>query len=150
LKKGVNVQQELLKKFKLDGLIVDDEELLDNLDNLLERTSLILPISQTKSKGITINKKNAISNDDLFRILNYNKHLITQAGEKIYSGKLRINPYRDSNNRTGLQNSDYKSILQFDAMLPENEYHEIINHGREAKKEVLKQIQQILEEENNA
>lgn len=145
LKKGVNVENELLKKFRLDGLIVDDDDLLENLDNLLVRSSLILPIGQTKAKGITINAKNAITHDDLFRILNYNKHLIKRAGEKIYSGKLQINPYRDSNNRTGLQYSDYKPILQFDAMLPENEYHEIINHGKEAKKEVLKRIQMILE-----
>ncbi|AKP66590.1 PD-(D/E)XK nuclease family protein [Companilactobacillus ginsenosidimutans] len=148
LKKGINVEQELLKKFKLDGLIVDDDELLENLDSLMGRTSLILPIGQTKSKGISINSKSALSQEDLARILNYNQHLIKQAGEKIYSGKLQINPFRDSNNRTGLQFSDYKSILQFDAMLPENEYHEIINHGRNAKKEVLKRIQLILEDGN--
>lgn len=149
VKKGVDVEKELLKKFKLDGLIVDDDELLENLDSLVSGASLILPISKSKAKGITINKKNAISNQDLYRILNYNRHLIKQAGEKIYSGKLQINPFRDSANRTGLQFSDYRPILQFDAMLPENEYHEIINHGREAKKVVLKRIEQILEEETN-
>lgn len=151
LKKNVDVQQELLKKFKLDGLIVADDELVENLDSLIVgRSSIILPLSQSKKNGITINKKNAISDDDLFKILNYNKHLITQAGERIYSGKLKINPYRDSSERTGLQFSDYKPILQFDAMLPENDYHEIVNHGVNAKKEVLKRINMILEEENNA
>lgn len=146
LKKGIDVEQELLKKFKLDGLIVDDEDLLDNLDLLMGNNSLILPLKQSKAKGVYIDQKHAISEDDLFKILNYNRHLIKQAGEKIYSGKLQINPYRDSNNQTGLQYSDYRPILQFDAMLPENEYHEIVNHGREAKKEVLKRIQMILEE----
>ncbi len=149
LKKKVDVQSELLKKFKLDGLIVDDDELLENLDDLMTRTSMILPISKTKTKGISINAKNALNQDDLENILNYNKRLITKAGEKIYSGNLEINPYRDSTNRTGLQFSEYKPILQFDAMLPENNYHEIVNHGRSAKKEVLKQIQNILEEDAN-
>ncbi|MQS88539.1 PD-(D/E)XK nuclease family protein [Companilactobacillus mishanensis] len=142
LKKGVDLQTELLKQFKLDGLIVNDEELISNLDNLISgRSSNILPLKNAKS-GVSINPKNAISDDDLFKILNYNKHLITNAGEKIYSGKLQINPYRDSQENTGLQFSDYRSILQFDAMLPENEYHEIIKRD---KTDVLNRIKSILE-----
>ncbi|MFC6323263.1 PD-(D/E)XK nuclease family protein [Companilactobacillus baiquanensis] len=135
---------ELLKKFKLSGLIVDDKELLDNLDTrLISGISTVLPMRKKKDGTIKVNESSLITKDDLFRILSYNKHLITQAGDDIYSGRLRLNPYRDRNLNTGLQYSDYKSIFEFDAMLPENDYHEIINYN---KKDVLEKIQSILED----
>lgn len=144
LNKKVKPDIELLKKFKLSGLIVDDEELLENLDTrLISGQSTVVPLRKKVDGTITVKENSLITKDDLFRILNYNKHLITKAGDDIYSGRLRLNPYRDRNLNTGLQYSDYKSIFEFDAMLPENDYHEIINYN---KKDVLVKIQSILED----
>ncbi|MFD1419064.1 PD-(D/E)XK nuclease family protein [Companilactobacillus keshanensis] len=144
LNKGVHPELELLKKFKLSGLIVDDADLIENLDTrLISGNSTVLPISKTKSGDVKVKGPNLVTPDDLFRILSYNKHLITKAGNDIYSGKLRLNPYRDRNLNTGLQFSDYKAIFEFDAMLPENDYHDIINYN---KQDVLEKIQSILED----
>ncbi|APX72808.1 PD-(D/E)XK nuclease family protein [Companilactobacillus allii] len=141
-KKGFT-DEDLLGKFKLKGLVLDDETLLKNLDTeLVNGPSPILPIKITKAHGLEAAPESVVSESDLFKILNYNRHLITKAGEKIYSGQLELNPFRDHEMKTGLEFSDYRPIFEFDAMLPENDYHEIINYK---KIDVLKQIEDVLE-----
>ena len=128
-----NIEEEILKTFKFKGLLLNDEQLLNNVDKA------------TKAKySPVVNRddKSVVSEGDLFKILNYNKHLIKQAGEKIYSGNLKLNPYRYKTT-TGLQYSDYQPIFEFDAMLPENDYHDVLNYNKE---NVIKQIQSILED----
>jgi len=142
-KTGTPLQQQILSKFKLQGILLNDEELLDNFD--LEARNKNTKRSD-KSPVVGFSKKEVITDDDLFKILNYNRHLIKNAGEKIYSGKLQLNPYRYAK-KTALQYSDYRPIFEFDAMLPENEYHDIINYNKE---DVLDKIGEVLEEEDNA
>ncbi|WP_164509370.1 PD-(D/E)XK nuclease family protein [Companilactobacillus jidongensis] len=136
---------DLLKEFKLKGLVLDDEQLLKNIDTKLigSGKSPIVPVKYKKDVGALGEPDSVLSQSDFFKVLNYNRHLITKAGEKIYSGKLNLNPYRDYQLKTGLTYSDYQSIFQFDAMLPENDYHEIIKYK---KIDVLKRIEDILED----
>ncbi|GEO63253.1 PD-(D/E)XK nuclease family protein [Companilactobacillus nantensis] len=142
-KSGTPLQQQILNKFKLQGILLNDEDLLDNFD-LEARTTK--DKRSSKSPVVSFGKKDVITDDDLFKILNYNRHLIKNAGEKIYSGKLNLNPYRYGK-KTALQYSDYRPIFEFDAMLPENEYHDIINYNKE---DVLDKIGEILEVEDDA
>lgn len=134
----------LLNEFKLKGLVLDDDKLLENIDSkLMSGKSPIVPVKYKKDEGFVGEPDSVLSQSDFFKILNYNRHLITKAGEKIYSGKLNLNPYRDYQLKTGLTYSDYQSIFEFDAMLPENDYHEIIKYK---KIDVLKRIENILED----
>ncbi len=142
LKEGIlntDIQRKILKEFQLNGLLLNDEDLVANMDKLaLTKTGKVASSSPVVKKT----SNNLIMEKDLAKILNYNKRLIKQAGEKIYSGKLNLNPYR-FNDVTGLQYSDYRSIFEFDAMLPENDYHDIKNYNKE---NVIKKIQTILED----
>jgi len=137
------LEQKILTNFKLQGILLDDKDLLDNFD-LDARTKK--DTRSSNSPVVGFGKNDVISDDSLFKILNYNRHLIKNAGEKIYSGKLKLNPYRFAQ-KTALQYSDYRPIFEFDAMLPENEYHDIINYN---KKDVLDKIDEILEGEDDA
>ncbi|MQS76403.1 hypothetical protein FHL06_08435 [Lactobacillus halodurans] len=139
-----NLDTQILRQFKLQGLLLDDEDLLENFD--VDARTKANKRSKT-SPVVSASDKDVVSDDDLFKILNYNKRLIKQAGETIYSGKLKLNPYRYQTT-TGLQYSDYRPIFEFDAMLPENDYHDVINYNKE---NVIKEIQTILEDgEDNA
>lgn len=132
------LEQQILSQYKLQGILLNDDDLLDNID-LSARTKDMKRSSKFAVVANT-NKDAVVSDDDLFKILNYNRYLIKQAGEKIYSGKLKLNPYR-FNKKDGMQYSDYRSIFEFDAMLPENEYHDIINYNKE---DVLNKIDEII------
>ncbi|MHC6120188.1 PD-(D/E)XK nuclease family protein [Companilactobacillus sp. FL22-3] len=141
--KKVPLHQQILANFKLQGILLDDKELLDNFDLQARNKN---HTRSSNSPVVSFSKKDVISDADLFKILNYNRRLIKNAGEKIYSGKLALNPYR-YDKKTALQYSDYRPIFEFDAMLPENDYHDIINYNKE---DVLERIEEILEGEENA
>src|SRR5699024_1182202 len=78
-KKQVPLSEQILTQFKLQGILLNDEELLDNFDTEA-RTSK--NVRSSRSPVVSFGKDNVISDDDLFKILNYNRRLIKQAGEK--------------------------------------------------------------------
>lgn len=141
---------EVLKGFKMNGILLDDFELRDKFDTTFE------PVDHKKTKtkdayqslkpSPTIDrngKKTLFTEDELNDILQYNQYLIEKAGENIYSGELKLNPYRKGQ-ISALKYSDFQPIFQFDAMLDENEYHDIVDNG---KKDILKAIREKLDKE---
>ena len=141
---------EVLKGFKMNGILLDDFKLRDKFDTTFE------PVDHKKTKtkdayqslkpSPTIDrngKKTLFTEDELNDILQYNQYLIEKAGENIYSGELKLNPYRKGQ-ISALKYSDFQPIFQFDAMLDENEYHDIVDNG---KKDILKAIREKLDKE---
>ncbi|MHC9536544.1 PD-(D/E)XK nuclease family protein [Dellaglioa sp. BT-FLS60] len=133
----------LLKVNQMDGLLLEDDQLLGNLDTDFadESTgySMIYPFRKTK-KGFTSpssRSKKLITQEDLNLLLGHNKKLIMKAANDIFSGTTALSPARWNAKKTALQYSPYKSIFQFDAMLPENNYHEISKLSWEDIKERL-------------
>ena len=56
-----------------------------------------------------------------------------------------MNPYRQGKSKSALTYSDYKDIFFFDAMLRQNQYHEIT---RLSKKDLLSKIKERLGKED--
>ncbi|WP_181190319.1 hypothetical protein, partial [Bombilactobacillus bombi] len=73
-----------------------------------------------------------VSPQEFQQMLTYNQQLITQAANKILSGDNRLSPLREDKQTTALQYSDFLPIMQFDAMLPENNYRNLENLNKKA------------------
>ncbi|MDO1605441.1 PD-(D/E)XK nuclease family protein [Lactobacillus sp. YT155] len=134
------------KDYRLKGLIINNEKNQELLtaDGLDEKNSSDIYNLRLKKDG-TISSTEQINESELKELLKYNKELIIQAGEKILSGEINLNPYRKNDQQTALQNTNYKSIFEFDAMLPENNYREIKSI---TKKELLNQLTAKEEDKN--
>ncbi|RRK10666.1 ATP-dependent helicase [Lactiplantibacillus garii] len=139
----------LLKENKYRGILVDDPQLLDHLDSELQDTtgtSKVYPFRRKKdgsySGGIG---QSLVTNAQLERLLQHNSQLIVKAAEAIFAGSIDLNPIRLNDKTTALQYSPYLAIMQFDAMLPENNYRDL-----EPLKpaEVLARLKAELEENN--
>ena len=148
---NLNVNQEILKEHRYKGLLIEQPQTdyLANLDPKAESTnSLLYPVKYTKSAGYKVTNDNSgVTTDELQLLLQHNQELLIAAANEIFSGKLRIAPYKLSDQETGLQYTDYKSIMMFDAMLPENRYHILPTLG---KADVLNQLKPKKEDEPNA
>lgn len=109
-------QINFMKHFKYQGLCINDPEVLELMDQSYEdKNSLIYPIS-TKAE-----KKQLLNEQEFKQVLQYNRHLLIQAGKHIYEGDVLLNPVK-SNTHKACDYCEFKSICQFDAMLPENNY----------------------------
>ncbi|QFP79583.1 PD-(D/E)XK nuclease family protein [Latilactobacillus graminis] len=114
----------LLDQFKYDGLILNDETLLENLDTAIESGySPLFNFNRTKSG--TFNSKQLVTQAELNQLIAHNDQLIQAAGEAIFAGEDALNPIMRPDRSNALTMSPYKSIFQFDAMLPENNYRQL-------------------------
>ncbi|MFD1466225.1 PD-(D/E)XK nuclease family protein [Lapidilactobacillus mulanensis] len=122
----IDVVNEIVKEHRYKGLLIDQAfpEYLASIDpQAIEQNSLLYPIAYTKKSGFKLTKETqGVTEPELELLLARNRQLLVAAAEEIFSGKLRIAPYKLSDQETGLKYTDYKSIMMFDAMLPENQY----------------------------
>jgi len=134
------IQKELLKQTKYKGIILSDEDLLENLDvNLDSGSSLIYPFKKTKAGKYSSYGNHIVTQEELTRLIDHAEKKIVEASKKIFAGELKLNPARWPDTHTALQYSPYKAIMQFDEMLPENNYHKLENLSG---KEVLEKLKE--------
>ena len=123
LQKG-EFDQMLLDQFRYNGLIVNDEELLENLDTtLVNGQSPLFAFSKLKSGKFS--SKQLVTLDQLDLLMAHNEELIKEAGRAIFAGETALNPIMRPDRTNALTLSPFKSIFQFDAMLPENNYRQL-------------------------
>jgi len=96
--------QKLLEKFKMSGLVLDDDKMLNALD----------------ADAMSFKKGNAvISAEDFTRLMQHTRRLAKRAGEDILAGNIDISPcHHDKKTPCGF--CDYRSICKFDASNADN------------------------------
>ncbi|KRM95530.1 ATP-dependent helicase deoxyribonuclease subunit B [Liquorilactobacillus aquaticus DSM 21051] len=119
----------LLKKNKYDGILVADPMMLEQLDHRLNEEgngeSTVYPFRRNKDGSFKARKHQLVTYEELLLLLEHNEELIRQAATQIFAGENALNPALWPNGRSALQYSPFKSIFQFDALLPENNYHRL-------------------------
>lgn len=142
---GKDPLQALLKAEQYQGLLLDDLDLLDHLEELVARAD-----KRTSSEVYAGFSKTAkgysgaalVTPSDLAQLLAHTERLIKRAATEIFNGKVDLAPVRQDK-KTALQYSPYKSIMQFDPLLTENNYHDLAPLD---KGEVLARIKAELED----
>ncbi|MCR5267057.1 MAG: exodeoxyribonuclease V subunit gamma [Lachnospiraceae bacterium] len=84
------LQNEIMKKLKLTGLVSSDEEIYKKMDRDMTTTSNIIPVRLTKT-GIDANSGTATGEE--FRLIsNYVNHTIRSMGQKMMEGDISARP----------------------------------------------------------
>lgn len=130
------VEKEMIKAQKYNGLLVNDQAFLDNL--FADKIDEVYPLSKKKDGNLTSQSlKSMIAPDDLDRLLNHTEQKIKEAGERIYAGEIDLSPMKYKQ-ETALQYSEYKSVMQFDPMLTENNYREVEDYNQKVVLDLLR------------
>ncbi|MGM8366094.1 helicase-exonuclease AddAB subunit AddB [Virgibacillus sp. W0181] len=118
------IADEIFKKYKMQGLLLSDEEVVKMMDQSLESgTSKIIPAGIKKKGGFYHHSK--IADPTSFSNLQNHIHqLMVQAGVDITSGGVHLNPY-EFNNKKACTFCSFKSVCQFDPILEENSYRKL-------------------------
>lgn len=119
-----DIESELMKEYKMQGLLLAEENVVQLMDTSLETGhSSIIPAGIKKSGGFYSNSK--VASADIFNLLqSHIRKLIIDAGLDITSGKVRINPFQYKT-QTGNTWDPYLSVSQFDPSLEENKYRHL-------------------------
>lgn len=118
-----DAQRTLLASHGYQGLLVSDPDLLSALDETVEekQSSLFLPFARLKD-GSYRKSDSLVATGDLDLLIRHNRRMIENACDMILDGRIDLYPAKWGSNVTALQYSPFKSVMQFDAMLPENRY----------------------------
>ena len=137
-------------KLMYNGIISNDPDILTEAEPLLEgstkQASELYTGVKTKAKGgFSLPANRSFSEDEIELLLEYDEYLIKEASSQILSGRISLNPYKYGKSQNALTYSDFKDIFFFDAMLKQNQYHEINNMK---KKDLLAKIKERLGRED--
>ena len=114
------IQVEVLKKLKMDGLLLKNVELVKSMDRDMETYSLIIPAAFKKDGDFT--SASSVVTESQFELLRkYVNDKMIEICEEMLSGEVKIEPCKSSK-VTYCDYCDYSSICQFDTSIKDNKY----------------------------
>ncbi|QPC46023.1 helicase-exonuclease AddAB subunit AddB [Mangrovibacillus cuniculi] len=130
------IEEALLKEFKMKGYVLDDHEVVDLMDQSLEQgSSLYVPIGKKKDGSLTAASK-VTTKMEMNSLRSHVHRLYQESGTSMTNGEVNITPYK-LKEKIPCTFCSYKSVCQFDHGLEENEYR---NLSALSNKEVLKKM----------
>ncbi|MCL2397954.1 MAG: PD-(D/E)XK nuclease family protein, partial [Defluviitaleaceae bacterium] len=112
------VRREMLRSFKMSGILLDDGDVIHAMDRDIEATSDILPVAFKKGstpEAPAFKKESSVVSREAFDALM--EHVMTMAatcGEKIFVGGISANPAKHKG-AAPCTYCDFRSICKFDA-----------------------------------
>ncbi|WP_339228811.1 helicase-exonuclease AddAB subunit AddB [Oceanobacillus sp. FSL K6-2867] len=118
------ISEEIFKKYKMQGLLLSDEEIVKMMDKSLESgSSQIVPAGIKKNGGFYGYSK--IADQETFSSLQHHIHqLMRNAGIDMTSGGVDLNPYQHKE-QIACTFCPFHSVCQFDPELRENNYRKL-------------------------
>lgn len=110
-----------LSAFKFNGLVLKEDDLIEQMDLLLpeQSPSLVYPLKYVKTRKQI--EGQLMTSDELNLLLKHNREKIREAGNRIVSGENTLSPIYNKKRFTPSVGGAYHPISQFDVLLPNNQ-----------------------------
>ncbi|SDJ87946.1 helicase-exonuclease AddAB subunit AddB [Sediminibacillus albus] len=118
------IQKEIFKKFKMQGLLVEDEQIVKMMDTGLDTGSSQIVPAGLKKNGDFRKGSNTAERETFDQLQAYIRELMVQAGTDITNGGVHLNPYQQKQ-QVACTHCPFKSVCQFDPTLHENNYRRL-------------------------
>ena len=135
------IEEEIRKKFKMQGLILADVNVVKMMDKTLQKgASNIIPAYIDKDENLSMSKSNAVTYEQFKYLQKYTNKIIKQISNEILSGNIDIKPYYNTKNKkTPCEYCSYKGICNFKAGEKESKYNYIKNDEKDVILEKIKE-----------
>ena len=138
-----DIENEIRKKFKMQGLILADVSVVKMMDTTLENgQSKIVPAYIGSNGELSERWTSGVSRKQFSYLQKYMNVIIKQISEEIMSGNIGIYPYYKKK-KTPCEYCEYKAICGFNTGTPNNKYNYISEMDKE---DVLEKIKEDVEE----
>lgn len=118
------MREELLKKLKMNGLLLNDSKIILEMDKDISGYSLIIPAYMGKN-GLS-EKSSSVATKEQFNILReYVRETIIRLCEEMLNGDITIKPVKNGAYST-CDYCSFFSVCQFDTTIKNNDYNCII------------------------
>ncbi|KIL47364.1 helicase-exonuclease AddAB subunit AddB [Jeotgalibacillus campisalis] len=118
------IEDELLKQYKMKGLVLGDEEAVRLMDQTLEQGQSSIVSAGFKKDGSLRSDSKTASREQFGAMRKHTRSLFQASGDRIMDGDVKIDPY-EFKKRTPCQFCSYRSVCQFDQALDDNQYRQL-------------------------
>lgn len=119
----MDIEEEVFKKYKMRGLLIDDAAVLNEMDTEIVGASKVIPARINKDGSISKTSK-VVSPQDMANLRSFVRTKHQQAGDGMLSGDTRVYPYR-MKDKTACDYCNFRSVCQFDPTDPEQQYRKL-------------------------
>lgn len=136
------IEKEMMKKFKMNGLMLSDQNVIRLMDQTLESGDSHIIAAGIKKDGNLSKKSKVASLSEFDDLKMYVRNLYQKTGNAIIDGQIDIAPYK-LKDKTPCTFCSYKSVCQFDESIETNQFRVLTPHSKEDVLELIrKEIRQ--------
>jgi ATP-dependent helicase/nuclease subunit B len=117
------IEKEVLKKFKMKGLVLAEEEAVQLMDSTMDKRSNIIPVALTNN-GFHKSHSSVASASNFETMRLHARKMAVSSGTGITDGVIDIAPY-EMKKKVPCTFCSYKPVCQFDQTLEENQYRQL-------------------------
>ncbi|MFE1244817.1 helicase-exonuclease AddAB subunit AddB [Fictibacillus sp. NPDC058756] len=117
------IEKEVLKKFKMKGLVLAEEEAVQLMDSTMDKRSNIIPVALTNN-GFHKSHSSVASASNFETMRHHARKMAVSSGTGITDGVIDISPY-EMKKKVPCTFCSYKPVCQFDQTLEENQYRQL-------------------------
>ncbi|WP_075981493.1 helicase-exonuclease AddAB subunit AddB [Bacillus massilinigeriensis] len=115
------IEDEILKKYKMNGLILEDEKVIRLMDQTLETGGSKIISARINKDGSLAKSSKVANKEDFNHLRQYVRELYVKTGNEISEGTVSLSPYK-LKDKTPCTFCSFKSVCQFDESLGSNSY----------------------------
>jgi len=131
------IEKEMMKKFKMNGLMVSDQNVIRLMDKTLESGDSQIIAAGIKKDGNLSKKSKVASISEFDDLKTYVRKIYLKTGNAIIDGQIDIAPYK-LKDKTPCTFCSYKSVCQFDEAIETNQFRVLTPHSKEDVLELIR------------
>jgi len=131
------IEEELLKKFKMNGLMLGEERIVHLMDETLEKGNSPIVPAGLKTDGTLTKASKVATKEDFNYMQRFVRHKYKESGDQIISGSVGIEPYQ-LKDKMPCTFCSFKSVCQFDESLESNQFRQLATYSKEEALELIR------------
>lgn len=120
----MDVAEELFKKYKMNGLLIDEVPVLHEMDTEMAGSSKVIPARVNKDGSLSSSFSKVVSLPDMELLRSFVRKKHQLAGDGMLAGDTRVLPYR-MKDKTACDYCSFRSVCQFDPTDPNQHYRKL-------------------------
>ncbi|WP_066068428.1 helicase-exonuclease AddAB subunit AddB [Neobacillus soli] len=132
------IEKEIMKKFKMNGLLLNDQNVIRLMDQTLESGDSQIISAGIKKDGNLTKRSKVASMENFNDLRHYVRDLYQKSGNAIIDGHVEIDPYKRKD-KTACTFCPYKSVCQIDVLVESDPYRVLTPLSNEKVLELIRE-----------
>jgi ATP-dependent helicase/nuclease subunit B len=118
------IEEEIMKRFKMNGLLLNDENVIRLMDKSIDTGSSQIISAGFKKDGSLMKSSKVASKEDFDHLRQFVRHKYVETGNRIVSGIVDVSPYK-LKDRAPCTFCSFKPVCQFDQSVESNDFRKL-------------------------